>query len=1305
MSTHTTPPPDHAAAQARIAGWLHRVRATAWTMLLTQRVGWILAAVLLAVLVGGGLDYALRAPVWLRTLGLVGAVGMLLWVVRAWLAPAWRFRPSLTEVALRVERIDEQRRASASGSSSGPGPARAPSPSLRGVLASGFELSSASADSLSAAQRALATPVIQSASRTIQSVRPSDLYSTRPMLGALCGVGLALLVVLTLAGIRPDLVRIGAARMLLPWSGAQWPNRTQIADATQTSHHPLGTALALRAALVRSDFGIDDTKITVRYRLISSGSAGPWRSAVLNRQNQQVTLPGPSAGGELQTLTGTVFDRLIEPTGLSPARAGDAAETSAELEYWFESFDDQTTPARIVLVEPPALRRASATIQLPSYAAQVLGADLGESARQVQTVDLGPGSDDRAAPAPILAGSRLSVTLEFNKPLDIPPDLATSGRSWLESTLGPDVAALFSAQGTREAATLARSGATWTLSWQHWETLRLLVRPTDEHRISAAEDAVFRFDVLKDNPPSATVTQPVEDKSVLPTATIALEAEGRDDVAMRSITLERQLARRPTSEGAVAEAVGEPTVLSTVVASASTSSIGPASAPSSGPSDGPSSGGAPKRLVTTFTLDLSIIPGLQTGDELWITGVATDAYELSGQTHAPVRSSVRKLRILSREQLVEQIWSDLGSIRRTAIKIDEDQRDLAQSSPRPGPDADEAARRSQRGQAALSERLARQSQSIRELQDRVRENALPDAAISDVLRQSADMLSRAGQQSSSASQQLGDAARQKSDPQAAADAGKAELEQARESQERVRNELADLIDMLDQGEDTFASKRAIERIIDQQRALQERTGEAGRTTAGRTEAQLSPEQKQQLSEIAEQQDALSEDVRDAVRKMLERTEKLSKTDPAAAQAMQQAARRAQRSQTAERMQQAAQQARQNQTNTAQQQQQQALEDLQGVLNELNQAQKNRDEVLRRVLASLIESIEGLIRQQELNLAALKDAEPAGNAAVVALEPGMVQLHTNTLGVLSEAADGPREAGPALEELEKAAESMAKSIPELRAGSAAPARTHESDALAALKAALEAARTVDQGAQDRQNARKRAELRAKYDEALKAQISIRDSTQGLVGAEDTRRNKAAARGLAQEQSQLKDTLDKLRQETGEVASAAVFNFAHDRLGELMFSASDALSLGLPDDAVVRAQTSAARLLKSLSDALNDRKKADDPFRTPEQSGGGGGSGGQPPPVVPPAAEIVLLRLMQQEALDLARSAAEAQRPDPRLVTEAAKLQQDLSSQGQSLLKKLTERARPEGAPDPNAKPVDPEPEPDAPQPQPPNPGGE
>src|SRR5262249_34034188 len=155
----------------------------------------------------------------------------------------------------------------------------------------------------------------------------------------------------------------------------------------------------------------------------------------------------------------------------------------------------------------------------------------------------------------ILAGSRVSVAFELNKPVSIPAELdAENSGTWIQATLGPEALALFQAPGTAAlspGATLTASGRTWTLAWQHWDSVRLVVKPTDDYRIAASEDAVFRFDALKDNPPTASVTIPLEDKSVLPTAVVEIAGEARDDVALSWIALERQLApKNPSSEGA-----------------------------------------------------------------------------------------------------------------------------------------------------------------------------------------------------------------------------------------------------------------------------------------------------------------------------------------------------------------------------------------------------------------------------------------------------------------------------------------------------------------------------------------------------------------------------------------------------------------------------------------------------------------------------------------------------------------------------------------------------------------------------------
>jgi hypothetical protein len=1278
-SNPSPPPPPIEATAVRIAERLRGVRKAARSMLIAQRLGWIVAAVLLAIVVGGLADYFLRAPSLLRTMGLLLAAGTLIVCVVRFLIPALGFRPSLTEIALRVER-------SGAGEHAG----------VRGLLASALELGR-HPERLSAPT--LAAPVVAQAADKLATIRARQVFSPRPTIRAVGACAAMSLAFFAMTITWPTHTSIGLARMLLPWSNAQWPKRTRIADAMEVRVHPIGAALEFRAALVKSDRELDRTNVGVYYRLVADGSAGPVRKALLSVQQQDVdaTLPDGSP------TTGKLFERLIEPTGLGVVRT-EISQARVELEYWFESDDDATPARRILLIDPPSVVRATAQITPPGYAASILGASPGAAGAGTQTIDLGSGSDDRSAPAPILAGSLVSVRIEFNKPLTVPalmdPSQSAEAARWLQSALGPEAPGLFkgSAGGPTSNATLTADGRSWTLSWRHWDSLRLIVKPTDEHRITSGEDAAFRFDALKDNPPTATVTTPAEDKSVLATAIVEIAGEARDDVALAWVSLERQASRRnASSEGGTPEPVAERVeVARTVAADLPVDPTAPTPPPQT-----PDASIAVKRLVSTHTLDLSAIDGLKPGDEVWITALAADAFNLEGQRHEPVRSTVRKLRILSREQLVEQVWSELSTVRRTAIKIDQDQKDIAEQKPSAGPAGEEASARAERAQAGLTERLSRQNQAMQRLGQRVKENGLTDQSVRDVLRNASESLDRAGQHSAESSKNLGEAERKQSREGASEKAGEAELDKAAEEQQRVRDELTTLIDMLDRGEDAFASKRAVERMLEQQKALRERTAETGRQTAGKPADQLSGQQQDDLGKIAQEQKALADQLRDQVRKMQDRQSKVREKDASAAEAMAQAAAQSTRDQTPERMDQASKQAESNQTSGAQQQQTRAIESLEQMLDTMAKAQSNKDETLKRALASLIDSLKSLIVVQKASIGALGEAFPKGATEIAKLERPMILHHQNTLGVLEQgASSGIREIAPISEKIAAAGEAMATTIPDLREARAEPAQANEGVALQRLEEALELAQKINENAEQQANDRKRAELRAKYEQAAKTQAELRDSAQGLVGAEENRRTRSQARLIADDQTALNATVDTIRTESRELANANVFVYAHGRLDTLMGAAAAALNAGAADAAAVRNQTSAARLLKSLADALDDRQKADDPFRKNEQGGGSGGGSGDNP-VVPSAAEVVLLRLMQIEALDMARGAASAPQPDAALVGDAGRLQRDIAEQGRALIKKLEERGKSEGptlkpAPKPGDKPeAHPDPKPDKP----------
>src|SRR5690606_23150400 len=149
--------------------------------------------------------------------------------------------------------------------------------------------------------------------------------------------------------------------------------------------------------------------------------------------------------------------------------------------------------------------------------------------------------------------------------------------------------------------------------------------------------------------------------------------------------------------------------------------------------------------------------------------------------------------------------------------------------------------------------------------------------LEQVMREAKRLLDEAGKSSVEAAQKLREAGAAE---QQAGGADQAKRAEAGREQDEVREDLDRLIDLLDQGQDTWATKRAIEKLLEQQRQLQQRTGETGRQTTGKSPEQLSREERQQLDEIAGEQQSLSQQAAEAIQRMAETEPKLRKNDPA-----------------------------------------------------------------------------------------------------------------------------------------------------------------------------------------------------------------------------------------------------------------------------------------------------------------------------------------------------------------------------------------------------------------------------------------
>ena len=1203
-------------------------------LLLAQRGSWLAAAALASAIGWGVVDYVIRAPGWLRGVVLAGGLATLGVLAYRRLMPVARFAPGLADLALRLERSPDGVREN-----------------LPGRLASGLELAGSG---LAAVQ-----PMVRESGERIARLTPFALLRLGPTVAAGAALGLAVLVFIGMGAARPTLTAIGVRRVLLPWTEAAWPKRAALADVTGASVHPLGTALPLRAALVSPGADAEAARVEARYRLIDdAGAGGPVRRVVLTSQGKPVEVPASSDPLNPRPGSGALMERLLEPAALEV----DAQATSREavLEYWFESDDDQTAARRVTLVRPPRVIGATATIEPPAYAR-----GLGISAR---TAELGPGIDERATVGDVLAGSRVELAVALSKPIPMPAGVPA--RALVASVLGEAAASAVldgERAGTADAAAGAASGPAsgvvrfedqrWVLEWTARGSVTLRPAPVDQYGIEADAEAAYRVEVRADRVPEAVVLEPGEDVEVLPTASVPVRVEGRDDLGLARVAAESRLARkRAGTESAAVEPVdAEPAVLAEVVPGADA---------------GREATAAARLLTASATLDL---PGLhaKAGDEFWITAVAADTFELDGVRHEPVRSAVRKVKVISPEQLAEQVWAELGAVRRSAINLAEQQDRLGEAVEKQPPAANLS-----RDQQGVTEGVQRQQQGVERLGERVRKNNLANDELAGVLEQARDLLEQARNASQQAQQALRNA-EQEQKAERADEAGKAR-EQARQAQAGGQRALEDLAAMLDQGQDAWSARRGVERLKREQQSLRDQTAKLGQQTVGRKADELTAGERAQAAQIAQQHEDLGQRAQDAVDKLRQQAEQLRERDAATAQALEQAAARAERAQVAEQISRISEQVRQNRQQAANQQQDQVLRALDQVLEQMDQAGRDRDERLSRELASVIESIQGLIARQKQEI----DALDVAGGQLGGLDTRLIALRTQTLGVADQARSAGREMAGIAREIEQAATAQAEAIGALRAepADAAAARDGETKALGHLEKAAEDAQKSRQQAQDRSTRRQRGELRRAYAELLGEQTDLRARTADVANLEAGRRQRAAARELSQPQEDLRRKASELLTKTKDLGQSELFRFAHERLDAAQGKAASTLGEGQAGAGVTAAQTTAVRVLQSLIDALGDLPQDKDPFRDQEaQGGGGGGGGGGPNGLIPPTAELRLLRIMQEEALGSTREVEKVGDEAARraALVEAGRLQGDLAERAEALLKKLKQEQRPGG----------------------------
>src|SRR5262249_29889007 len=190
----------------------------------------------------------------------------------------------------------------------------------------------------------------------------------------------------------------------------------------------------------------------------------------------------------------------------------------------------------------------------------------------------------------------------------------------------------------------------------------------------------------------------------------------------------------------------------------------------------------------------------------------------------------------------------LSGIRRSAIGLEEEQARLQRDSQRGG-----EAVRLERSQAGGTPRGAPGRPSLGHPPGRGFANSLTDENLPRGIGEGGGPLDQAGKKSVEAGQDLKDAGKAEREAPENAQAGKKGRDQAGKAQEDVRDSLANLAELLDQGEDTWAMRRALERVLSEQKSLRDQTADAAQRTLGKPDAKLTPQERQEPDKITPRQ--------------------------------------------------------------------------------------------------------------------------------------------------------------------------------------------------------------------------------------------------------------------------------------------------------------------------------------------------------------------------------------------------------------------------------------------------------------------
>lgn len=1124
-------------------------------------------------------------------------------------------------------------------------------PQLAGSLASAVEFSlqpaGYSANTSTDRMTQLAIEEMQDKS---QGVDVKRLINPKPTLQA-CAVALLTICILgAIAASTPQASATAASRWLLPLGDAQWPKVNAIEVLTRDdSVFAADGKIRLRASVVRG--WADGLRMTIQYRVPDSVGNGDWQSVRIAEQRQ--------TSATHEHLYEAVLD--VPPAVARSLMAGQ--RPSALLEVRYIAGDAMTPIQELTLAARPEVQSVVVTTTPPDYALGILGEQRTPLHEQT----------DRIASTTAYIGSKAALDVQFNKL--IPSDQAiNAAEPWMMSLPGD---AEFELDEEDDQA------KGFSICWVIKETVTGSFVLSDGFGLaSSQDDRQYRIKAVEDELPSVMLNEPSVDESVLPGAVASLRASAEDDIAMRLLQLEVLVPDRANTpedaDGPVTKPIEDGALYKT---------------------------GRFESLELDYTLNLAPL-ALLPGDEVLITAIGGDIYELDGEQHELVRSETRRLRIITERELADQVRRALRGVRNSAQSLERNQRIVSRRTQegQPGENAEQ--------QGDLSRRIAAQEETIDTLRQRLERNSPEDLGVlEDLLERTAGLLDQAAKASQQAEQSLGEAAKQQQAAQAQAQAAaqaedRDKQEQAQraaaqaqtnqqeatakasEAQEQAGEQLAELIAALDMGESVGEIESELSSIKSDAERVARETRELLPKTIGKTAEELEEPERTQLQENAAKQRELAERAEELINKIRATADEIGENGQtpeqrATAKTLSEAADIAERQGLEQNTEEAADQLEQNQIADAASQQQQTMATLEQMLQELGKQQDRRQEELKRLLQELAQKIEQLTAEQRDQVAR---AEEADGGALGLLEQPQFALRRRTMLVEAQAMEAPdtAEVGNLLGE---AVIDQGEAVKAIRVQDKEGTVRAEAQALAHLEAALALINDRQDEEQEEQVRQERFALRqAYYDLADRQQQLITTVTQHereeAYGRRDWRqinrlyREMLDDRTFDEEQAAIGEAAQALSEKAGE---AMVYQSLHRRMDQASKRAENRLSERSIDGLVIGEQMSVARMLRAMGDALDDTA---DPEKfendREEQEGGqdeGEGQGeNEPPPLVPDLAEIKLLReimIVLRDETQLIAEAGDDLTPQQRenKLNELAEQQRELKALGEQLIEKL------------------------------------